>query len=259
MSIFSKVTKRTIVRSSYLAKLEAEKANMAQTHEFLKHMPQDCIADILASWDARRSQFHQDLIALVCTGFKRGGYFVEFGAADGSIFSNSWLLEKKFGWAGILSEPAKTWHKRLQRNRNCHIETDCLWSKTGEEITFSQHRHGMLSAISGYGKSDNFGSEKTEIESYLVRTISLNDMLEKYEAPKIIDFISVDTEGTELEILKNFDFSAHEICALVVEHNFKSSREELFELMSSAGYSRVLTEISGCDDWYVLPGKTPFA
>ena len=54
-----------------------------------------------------QSQLGQGLLVLSQLDFKKNGYFVEFGTTDGITLSNSYLLEKKFGWKGILSEPAK--------------------------------------------------------------------------------------------------------------------------------------------------------
>jgi len=64
--------------------------------------------------------------------FKEGGYFVEFGAANGCDLSNTYILEKQFGWRGVLAEPAKMWHKNLIKNRDCNVEFDCVWRTSGE-------------------------------------------------------------------------------------------------------------------------------
>ena len=58
--------------------------------------------------------------------FKKKGYFVEFGAQNGIDHSNSYLLEKKFGWKGILAEPSKGSQKKLIENRDSHIDFDCV-------------------------------------------------------------------------------------------------------------------------------------
>lgn len=68
-----------------------------------------------------RSQLRQDLFVLFQTKFKKNGYFVEFGATDGIELSNSFLLEKEYGWKGILAEPALKWHEDLIKNRTAHI------------------------------------------------------------------------------------------------------------------------------------------
>ena len=68
------------------------------------------------------AQYLQDLVALWVKGkqdTKTPGFFIEFGAADGVIGSNSLLLENEFAWDGVLAEPAKVFHKALATNRKC--------------------------------------------------------------------------------------------------------------------------------------------
>jgi hypothetical protein len=86
----------------------------------------------------------------------------------------------------------------------------------------------------------------------MVETVSLLDLLIQNQAPQKIDYLSIDTEGSELEILSNFDFQRFEVNVLTVEHNFVSiSREALYRHLTNHGFRRVCTPISRWDDWYV--------
>ena len=71
-------------------------------------------------------------------------------------------------------------------------------------------------------------------------------------APKIIDYLSIDTEGSEYEILKNFDFESYSFRVITVEHNHTDNRELVKVLLTSNGYKRVHEAISDFDDWYIL-------
>ena len=69
-----------------------------------------------------KSQIRQDLFVLNELDFKNNGFFIEFGAANGLDNSNTFILENKFGWDGLLAEPAKIYHQNLAINRKCQIE-----------------------------------------------------------------------------------------------------------------------------------------
>lgn len=198
-----------------------------------------------------RAQNYQDIFALVTNDFKRGGFFVEFGATDGKDLSNTWVLEKCFEWTGILAEPGRVWHKDLFANRNCSISTDCVWRESGKTLNFLESAQPTLSTIRSYSNSDGRNRLKRGgHSSYSVNTISLVDLLRHYEAPRLIDFMSLDTEGSEFDILSSFDWDLYQITALCVEHNYTSQRDKIHALLVHHGYRRVYEGISGSDDWY---------
>ena len=198
-----------------------------------------------------KSQLGQDILALSVTGVDSPGFFVEFGAADGVALSNSHILEKQFGWSGILCEPSKSWHQALKRNRNCTIDTRCVYSASGQKISFSENYLGELSAITQYAEPNSHGLLKRTTSSYEVDTISLQDLLLSHGAPKYIEFLSIDTEGSEFEILKNFDFQSYRFGAICVEHNFADTREKINDLLLANGYQQVHADLSDFDDWYI--------
>lgn len=183
---------------------------------------------------------------------KRNGYFVEFGACDGIRLSNTYLLEKEFNWSGILSEPAKIWHKALLNNRNCIINTNCITALSGEQIDFAETTRPELSTINSHLRDDLHSSRRIIKEKYRVDTLSLNDLLVKNVAPLEIDVLSIDTEGSEIEILEQFDFKKYKIHIIIVEHNYdKKRKEKLKELLGRQNFKPVLTKISGPDFWFI--------
>jgi len=219
-----------------------------------------CISDanirmVLKYLPESKAQLRQDLFVLSELNFKKNGFFVEFGAADGKHLSNTYLLEKNFDWKGILAEPAKCWHKPLKDNRECVIDTDCVWKDTGSIITFNECESAELSTINKYIDADVHSTSRKSSKSskiYTVETVSLTHLLKKHNAPKIIDYLSIDTEGSEFEILNNFDFESHKFRVITCEHNFTNSREKIYKLLQSKGYERRYKDFSLFDDWYIL-------
>jgi FkbM family methyltransferase len=196
------------------------------------------------------SQLQQDLLALFISQLSENDerYFVEFGACDGITYSNSCILERQYAWLGLLAEPARQYHELLKTNRKCIIETRCIWEKSNEKIQFSENSEGEYSSIEGF-KSNSYEEKKKS--TYQVETISLNDLLLVYGAPYKINFLSVDTEGSEWEIIKDFNFDQYRFDFISIEHNYSDKRDRIHTLLSSNGYSRILQEVSGFDDWYV--------
>lgn len=214
-------------------------------------------ADSLGVSEGGTSQLGQDLIALLHSGAKQGGFFVEFGATDGISLSNTLLLEKRFGWTGILAEPARCWHKALAANRTAVIDTDCVWSKSGSTLEFNMANAGELSTIASFSDCDNHSRERERGDKFEVRTVSLVDLLDRHGAPHYIDYLSIDTEGSEFAILSAFDFSRYRFGLITCEHNYTPERQKLHALLTANGYTRKFTALSKWDDWYF--GSAPAA
>lgn len=195
------------------------------------------------------SQNGQDKLALDILGIKQN-YFVEFGADDGITNSNTYILEKQYNWDGIVAEPSIYCHEKLYKNRSCNIEIKCVYSESDLEIDFTEVGNG-LSAITNYADKDNWASTRSGGTVYKVKTISLKDMLDKYNAPKEIGYLSIDTEGSEYDILAAYDFSRM-FKFITVEHNYTKQREKIYNLLISKGYKRIHEDVSEWDDWYIL-------
>lgn len=245
------------------AKKEIEKINIEKSNLEKNFLSQDSIFDFynisenekqqLLGWS--RSQIKQDIFVYLESNRKNNGFYVEFGATDGYNLSNSNMLEQKFGWRGILAEPAIVWHDKLKVNRpNAIIENDCVWSTTGEKLTFNETNIAHLSTVDDYSGHDDHSSLRKEGNKYEVTTISLLDLLKKHNAPKEIDYLSIDTEGSELVILEAFfrDNNYYKIKIITCEHNYTKNRNKIYQLLAKHGYQRKYQEASKWDDFYVL-------
>jgi FkbM family methyltransferase len=185
-----------------------------------------------------RSQIGQDLEVLKFYSKKTNGFFIEIGASDGIKFSNTYLLEKRFNWKGICCEPIPNKFEQLVKNRpNSVCFKEAVYSQTGLSLTFDiSNKYDLLSGISSHidAYQNYVNANKTTIQ---VETISLLDVLDKANAPSFIEYMSLDTEGSEFEILKNFDFGKYTFGLIDIEHNFiEPRRSEIRELLLSKGY-----------------------
>jgi len=197
-----------------------------------------------------RSQLGQDLWVLEQLGWKNDGYFVEFGATDGVLLSNTWLLEKHFGWRGICAEPNPKLFERLQLNRSCSLSPACVYRHSGERFRFVLA--GAYGGLEHHGQDDQHVDKRNAYASVgdviEVTTISLMDLLDQQGAPEVIDYLSIDTEGSELAILEGIDWSRYQFRCITVEHNFTEQRQSIRQILEEQGYQHWEAE---WDDWYV--------
>ncbi len=206
-----------------------------------------------------QSQLFQDVFASFIVGEKFAKTFLEFGATDGFELSNSFMLEKNLMWNGVLSEPSPQWHTSLIENRKkSKIITKCIWSETGKKLEFFMSEMGALSTIKNFVENDKISipeNTNDRIKSgkiISVETISLNDVFLEYFNDKSPSYVSIDTEGSEYEILKSFDFKKYKPLVFTIEHNYTELEDKIDQLMFSNNYVRIFQKLTAFDSWYVL-------
>jgi len=199
------------------------------------------------------SQYSQDIFVVSLEPLIKNKFFVEFGATNGVLRSNTYLLER-IGWEGILVEPCKHWHEELHAARSSTIDIRCVGPYSGLLVNFLEAKDPELSSIESYSQSGDWASldRIKGAKRYTVETISLNDLLDFHQAPRNIGYISIDTEGSEVAILERFNFQKWDVSIFTVESNRrKLDRERLDNLMKENGYVKVYSDISECDEWYI--------
>ena len=204
------------------------------------------------------SQLYQDMFASFIVGNKFDKTFLEFGATDGIDLSNTYMLENFEKWRGALSEPSLQWHEALKKNRkNSKIITKCIWSQSGKNLDFFMSDVGVLSTIKDFIESDKNSMPGNTLERkkagkiISVETISLNDVIKEYFNNISPSYISVDTEGSEYEILKSFKLDIYRPKVFTIEHNFTDFQMKIDDLMKLNNYKRIFRELTAFDAWYV--------
>lgn len=192
------------------------------------------------------SQANQDRWIYNILSHKKNGFYVDIGAYDGIQTSNTYIFEKYLNWEGICIEPNTNAYENLVKNRN---------SKN------------IMCALSDYNGFCNFLGDKI-IDKINQNTpcFTLETILTDNLAPREIDYISIDVEGHEYDVLKNFDFKKWNIKLMTIEHNFyvhgSIYKDKLYDLMTKNNFIRIVEDVVCLDsnpeyfnkiyeDWYI--------
>ena len=200
-----------------------------------------------------KSQIGQDLILdqQIFKG-KSNGVFVEVGALDGFGASNTWFFEMERNWSGLLIEPNPVeFNKRNQHPRPNSIFENCAISDVEMDINFLSIEGpcNVLSGIMEFYNSQHLERIDRELEMYSnhpeghelysrkeqipMKAVRLESLFSKHNITKI-DFISIDVEGAELQVLNSINFDKVDINVFMIENNYGLEKET--EFLSSKGY-----------------------
>lgn len=202
------------------------------------------------------SQLGQDILVVELLEGMCNGFFLDSGATNGIRASNTLLLESVFDWQGICIEPNEFFFAELVKNRHCYCLNCCLYSQEGTVNFVEANTLGGI--LDEYDPVHLKYTKKicelpTDSKGRLItvpkpaRTV--RSVLRECKAPPIIDYWSLDTEGSELAILKSFPFDEYSFRVLTVEHNYLPVREKIKIFLESHGYWRI--QELGIDDCYV--------
>ncbi|MFL9828602.1 FkbM family methyltransferase, partial [Rhodoplanes sp. SY1] len=199
------------------------------------------------------SQLGQDVFALAMSGFKREGYFVEVGAHHGEYLSNTLMLERDHGWRGLLIEPDPTNYATLATRAGTLVKK-AAWSRSGEMLRFKSVADSALSVVASVSPGD--GHNRDSAREIVVETQTLDDILSAAGAPNIIDYISIDVEGAEVQVLDGLSLDRWNVQAMSIEHNHNTARIATFEkLLAKHGLVRAFDVVSDFDCYFVRPER----
>lgn len=207
------------------------------------------------------SQIEQDKYYIEnIINYKPNGIFIEIGGYDGITGSNTYFLEKNLNWSGIIIECNPKMVQKCKENRNCIICDKAIYKESNKEIEIvipegKEILGGkeQLSGIKEYIKPESLNAFKDSYKQYKtinVKTININDLLEENKLYEI-DYVSLDIEGYELEVLKTWNFDKFKVNYLTIEHgNVIHYQNQIREFLLTKGFS--FSRNNKWDDEYIF-------
>ena len=185
----------------------------------------------------------------------RGGFFVEAGALDGKRYSNSWFFEKCLGWCGLLIEGNPANFRDLVTNRPSAIKLHTALCADGEEVDFIAGGGATAGAVAAMDRKflDRWHHTTTP-QIVRVPCITLAHALCLHGITEI-DFLSLDVEGSELDVVRHIDFTRVRIRVIIVEQDRYNMTKvlEVRRLLQEQGYSLDRLAIRRSDLFYKEP------
>lgn len=184
----------------------------------------------------------------VLSKYKKG-YFVDAGCCDGEKINNTYKLEK-LGWSGICID---VFPKNFSKRPRSKVVEAALYGTKDLELNFTISKAPEISGFTDYlGKEGTaaYTGWKPYVDKIIkVKTQLLHEILDANNAPNFIEYLSIDVEGVELEIIKTFPFDKYRFGCISLEHNYdKEKRTEIRNILKSKGYS--LFKQEKADDWF---------
>jgi FkbM family methyltransferase len=155
------------------------------------------------------------------------GIFLELGACNGIVYSNTLFFEKELGFRGILIEPHKEMYNQLIINRPNNICYNNAVSLVTNDLEFLSSGNGPVSCIKQNAADGFINSWHKNSTIIKVKTITLSNIFKEHNIT-YIDFFSLDVEGSELDVLQTINWdniSIYLICIELDNHNIEKNKQ----------------------------------
>jgi FkbM family methyltransferase len=197
------------------------------------------------------SQDNQDynLEKYVFKGLKNG-FFIDVGAHDGITFNNTLYFEKIHNWNGINIEPIKNIFNKLCINRPNCININVAIDDIEGESEFCENI-GYTEMLSGLQKHyDARHLERIKMEKHIddktniimVKTKTLNNIITEHNI-KRINYLSVDVEGAEFNVINTINFDEVYIDVIGFENNYPNNSQKIIEFLNNKGYYTIFKSL----------------
>lgn len=197
------------------------------------------------------SQAGQDWLVQSILGCPHDGFFLELAAYEPERISNSLMVERDFNWAGLCVEANQDKYAKFA-SRHCTLIGAAVGSPTDKEVTFDVHTKSNdagkfdQAAFSGIVGDDMDNKKQGGLATTARRlhTIALADLLDKFKAPRVIDYFSLDVEGAESFVMEDFPWDKYTFRVLTVER----PKTDLKAQLERAGYKLLREDSLGIGD-----------
>jgi FkbM family methyltransferase len=179
------------------------------------------------------------------------GFFIELGAMNGVIYSNTLFFEKTLNWSGILIEPTNQYNELLHNRPNCYNFNYAISEIEGEvEFLGSGALGGMIHTMNDGHK---YGWKLDETEPYKVKSMPISKVIKELNIERV-DLFSIDVEGGELEVLTTFDWTIP-VYIILIEMAHNGTEEGKIKCEKCRDYIRklgfVLDSEIGCNEVWI--------
>ncbi|MCL2380273.1 MAG: FkbM family methyltransferase [Treponema sp.] len=180
----------------------------------------------------------QDIMAYLFFLGKSDGFYIEIGANGGRNGSTTFWAEQ-LGWKGICVEPQEEAFKRLSKHRNCALYKFAISDKRKqiEFISFPERdtRSGIADTMTP--KHIDEAKKVSSVKIEIIDTITFNNMMKDFPDVNYIDFLTIDTEGHEMNVLKSINFDKYSFGFIAIEARENS---DVVKFMNTMGYKLLL-------------------
>jgi len=177
------------------------------------------------------------------------GLCVEVGANDGIQLSNTYYLERR-GWKSILVEPNPQLCQRLRETRSGQVFQCVASARSGSEtLLLAEGVDGLSTLVDDSEHRTRILSEGGSIQPLRVTARTLDDILGEAGA-KRVDFLSIDVEGAEFEVLQGLSLALWRPRVVLIEDQSGLWGSRVTQHMRRSGYVRIRR--TGGNDWYVF-------